>query len=588
MKMFINKIKDRLITRLLLANILLAAIPIIITGLLLIRTAQKSIETTIFIRNMEYARKAAQTISVQLSSAHKILKFNADNIYNFNLNRVNREVLLNSMLTEFDIFNEIYLLDTHGKILLSTHYVDDANKFTDRNFLDVTHYFSEIFISDNKLPYMEISEPIYYLGEVNGMLFARINLKVMWDIVDNLIIGEDGEAFIIDSNGTYIAHSERINVYMRNKFKREEILSAATTSVPGHSIYRDEQHEQILAAYAAVELTRWKIIIQQPTREAFAQVRTMKYQTIFLVLSSIILASFIAYIYTCRILRPINNLIAGIQRFSTGDLDYQIVATGHDEIATLVEHFNAMAYKLKEFQKSLTRTERYETLSRVAAILSHEIKNPLNAMVINMQILKKELEREFPDKERMYKFHTIILSEINRVDKLVNNFLLLAKPPKSKKEPLIIQSILTEIVEEQRENTQTHSINVLQNFYDKAITVFADASGLKQAFLNIYINAIQAMTTGGTITLSLYPLHPFSQFADRGSVKIEFQDTGPGIDESQKDKIFDFYYTTKSDGTGLGLAISQQIIEDHGGTIEVESKDKNGATFIITLPIALI
>lgn len=581
------KLKHRLITRLLLTSIFLAAIPIIVAGILLIRTAQKSIETTVFHRNQEYAKKAAQTISSEILSAQTILKFNAENIYNFNLNRVTREVMLNSMLTEFDIFNELYVLDVTGTIQLSTHYFADKNKFSNRNFSETVNsgepYFSEIFISDNKLPYIEIAEPIYFLGEIRGILFARVDLKVMWDIVDNLVIGAQGEAFIVDKLGIYIAHSKRIQVYLKNRFEKRELLSSALTGHFGYTLYHNTSGDEILAAFASVDMTQWSVVIQQPTREAFAQVRIMKLQIFLLVISSIIIASLIAFLYTRRILRPISDLIAGIQRFSVGDLDYQIIATGKDEIATLIEHFNEMAIKLKQFQQTLKRTERFETLSKMAAILSHEIKNPLNAMVINMQILKKELTRELLNRDRIFHYHKIVLSEINRVDKLVNNFLLLTRPQKFKKKPIAIQSIIEEIIEEQRENTQYQHVHVVQNIHIKPIMVTADSSSLKQAFLNIYINAIEAMNYGGTLTITLTPQN-YANFVENESVKIQFRDTGPGIDVSKLDKIFDFYYTTKPDGTGLGLAISQQIVEDHGGTIDVKNNSSGGATFSVTIP----
>lgn len=583
------RIKYRLITRLLFANIFLAAIPIIIAGILLIQRAQKSIEDTIFTRNLEFARKEAQNISLQLSHAREILKFNADNIYNFNLNRVTREVLLNSILTEFNIFNEIYVLDTNGRIQLSTHYFDTDYVFMDRDFRDIVEqgksYSSEIFISENKLPYMEIAEPIYFLGDIQGILFAKVNLRVIWDILDNLVIGNEGQAFIFDNNGTYIAHSNRIQVYMREKFTESKILNSVNDGNSGHEIYRNQDHENILACFAPVQMTKWGIVIQQPTKEAFAQVRAMRFQILLLVISSIIIASLIAFLYTRRILRPINHLIEGIQRFSTGDLDYKIVTSGEDEIATLIEHVNAMAIKLKDFQISLKRTERFETLSRMAAILSHEIKNPLNAMVINMQILKKELKKEYQNKERLYNYHKIILSEINRVDKLVNNFLLLTRPPKSEKEPVIIQSILDEIIEEQKLKTQKQNVNVTKNFFKKPVEIFTDSSRLKQAFLNIYINAIQAMKNGGDLFVLLTLQRTINKYEDKKAVKIQFKDSGIGIKQTEIDKIFDFYYTTKASGTGLGLAISQQIIEENNGSIKALNNELNGATFIVTLPI---
>ena len=146
----------------------------------------------------------------------------------------------------------------------------------------------------------------------------------MWDIMDNSVEGLNAQALIFDKNGIYIAHTERKKVYLKESFPDSIIINEITNQKSGHKIYNLRDGIEMIAAYAPLNLTQWGIVIQQPIDEAFAEARTMKIQVIILVISSIIIASLIAYVYARRIVRPVNQLISGIQLFSTGDLKYRI------------------------------------------------------------------------------------------------------------------------------------------------------------------------------------------------------------------------------------------------------------------------
>jgi len=581
--------KNRLLTRLLISHILLASIPLIITGLVLIHTARQSIENIVRDRNLEFARRAASNITETLKQATNILKFNSENILNSQVSRLSREVLINNILRDFDIFKEISILNVSGEIEISTHYVEEKNNFVNRDFIQKSNnnesYCSEIFISEDKLPYMEFAEPISIYNEIMGILFAKVNLKAIWDVVDSSIVGQRGQALIFDRNGIYIAHSKRKKVYLKETFPDSSIINEISQGRSGHKVYTNRAGEKMIAAYVPLMMTKWGIVIQQPVNEAFAKVQTMRIQISIFVISSILVASVIAYVYTRKIVRPVEQLISGVKRFSTGDLNYRITPLGKDEISTLTKQFNTMAVRLTEFQNKLKRIERFETLSKMASILSHEIKNPLNAMVINMEIQKKELHKKTINKTKLEHYHHIVVSEITRVDKLVNNFLLLARPPKLQKTNTSIHSILNNILLEQREDSVQKNIIVMPQFCPYPIEILADENRLKQTFLNIYINALQAMPDGGNLTIKISLDKAERDYSDKKFARISFIDSGQGIAGRDMEHIFDFYYTTKKGGTGLGLALAQQIIEEHDGTIEVKSKKGVGTTFIILLPI---
>ncbi len=582
-------IRYRLLTRLLISHILLASLPIIVTGFILVHTAQQSIEAIIKHRNLEFAKKASQTISGTLEQAERILKFNAENVINLMANRLEREVAVSNLTNEFQIFQEMYILNLKGGIEFSTRYVQDSTRFVRQAFFQqLMHgepYVSNVYIAVDMLPFIDIATPIKRYGEITGFLFAEVNLKAMWDVMDSLVVGKRGEGFMIDDHGNYIAHSQRKRVYLNEKLSNQDIIEQILAGRMGHKIYRNEDGVPVIASYAPIPWKNWGVVIQQPIDEAFAQAHTMRLQIIILVITSIIAAGLMAYyFFSVRIVRPVNELISGIEKFSAGELRYRIPIIGHDELSALAVQFNIMAMKLARIQKKLKRTERFETLNKMASILSHEIKNPLNAMVINLQIMKKELQKVRPDMNRAMTYYDIVSSEISRVDKLVNDFLMLARSPKLEENRQVLQTILHDVMHGQKADADSRHITMESVMPDETVYIRGNPDRLKQAFLNIYLNAIQAIGENGTIRTNVEVVAN-DPHNDSPIVSVTIEDTGTGIDERSLMQIFDFYFTTKENGSGLGLAITQQIIEEHDGMIQVHSEIGKGTTFIITLPL---
>jgi signal transduction histidine kinase len=253
--------------------------------------------------------------------------------------------------------------------------------------------------------------------------------------------------------------------------------------------------------------------------------------------------------------------------------------------------FDAMAISLLENQKKLRRAERLATLSKFASIVSHEIRNPLNSMAINMQILQRELQKKGGgSREKQDKYLNIVASEIDRLNTLVRNFLLIARPRELKLSACNVTSILEEVLLSQESRAQKQNVRILRDFHSGVNTCPADRDQLKQVFLNIVINAFEAMPTGGQLKVFTRSeilrtmTGGVEEPRERRCVEIVFKDSGVGIPKNERETIFDFYYSTKKGGTGLGLAIAQQIVEEHGGTLFVESEVGRGSTFTVTLP----
>ncbi len=586
------KIQHRLLTRLLIFSILITSLPLLLTGKVLVDTAQESIQKTILDRNFEFTIRSTRLVDFKLNTARDIINFQVKNPSIYQMSKSPVELAINTIVQEFDLFNKISVIDTVGKVIATTAF-DDQSSATFAangvmaNVMRGVSYRSDVYVSEEHLPMLDIAEPIKLYDDVVGALYAVVDLKAMWDLVQENVVGSKGEAFIFNRAGVYIAHSDPKKVYAKQTFKNREIIDKIALEMNGQLIYTTDDGIEMVAAYAPIGQYGWGAMIQQPTSEAFAPAHSMRLRIIQFMFGTILLASLIAYLYSKWIVRPVDHLVQGMERFSQGELNYRVEKVSNDEIGTLAENFNDMADRLIEYQNTLKRTERLETLSKLASVLSHEIRNPLNSMVINMQILKREFSKEPLNRARVENFYHILAAEIKRVDQLVSDFLLIARPQKLEKTKTALNDLLDEVLVLHSAEALKKGVRIEREYEKKPVCVEVDPGKMKQAFLNLVINAIQAMPGGGKLTIELKNSDSVSKVKQKlkGSyAKISFKDTGTGIKKEDMSKIFDFYFSTKENGTGLGLAIVQQIIDDHQGKIAVQSKVNHGSTFILYLP----
>jgi signal transduction histidine kinase len=237
---------------------------------------------------------------------------------------------------------------------------------------------------------------------------------------------------------------------------------------------------------------------------------------------------------------------------------------------------NRYLLRMREMEEKVERSERLSALGELAAGVAHEIRNPLNAISIGIQRLKRELAG-LPDPEESERLVEVISAEIRRLDLLVERFLGLARAPALSSAQLDLARILRDLVQLLADEAREKGIEVQCAVAPTLPPVRGDPEGIKQAFLNLLKNSLEAMAKGGALRVQIEPFH-------RHSVRIVFSDTGGGIPASEREKIFQPFYTTKPGGVGLGLSLTHQIIRAHGGEIEVSSEEGKGTTVSIVLP----
>ncbi len=236
---------------------------------------------------------------------------------------------------------------------------------------------------------------------------------------------------------------------------------------------------------------------------------------------------------------------------------------------------------LLEKETQLRRADRLSALGQLSAGLAHEIRNPLGAIKGAVEILQDDYRAGHPKAE----FYAILLKEVERLNDVLTNFLNFARPVTPHFAPLDVREVLAALEGLISGQARAHRVQIFTTFHAGPSRVMADETLLKQAFLNIMLNAVEAMPEGGDLAISTRLIPGGTGGGRPEYVEVVFDDTGPGIREEDLGRIFDPFFTTKKDGTGLGLAITHRIIENHHGTIRVMSQRGKGTAFVVTLPL---
>jgi PAS domain S-box-containing protein len=242
--------------------------------------------------------------------------------------------------------------------------------------------------------------------------------------------------------------------------------------------------------------------------------------------------------------------------------------------------FRNMTNVLK-LQEEILRMDRLVSLGELSSGIAHEIRNPLAGIKTTAQALGEEMEQDDPKREYLNR----ITKEIDRLNDLLKTFFSFAKPQKLNPVVCNIRDIVNEIIPLLIKDIANRGINFTEEYGRDLPKVRVDFSQMHQVFLNLFLNAIQAMPNGGELKIKAVPI-ALAPLVNPGKdyVRISISDTGKGIPTNGINKIFDPFFTTRSKGIGLGLSITYQIIKKHGGSVKVESKVDKGTTFILTLP----
>jgi signal transduction histidine kinase len=306
--------------------------------------------------------------------------------------------------------------------------------------------------------------------------------------------------------------------------------------------------------------------------------QTRNHALITIGVMTVALTLMVFFITRTSISRPMETLTKGAESIGQGRFDTRIPVTTADEISLLSHAFNEMAERLAEkaaLEQQIRHAEKLAAIGQLAAGIAHEIGTPLNVISGNAEYLLMDMAEDDPRTVEL----KAIIAEVDRITRLIRQLLNFARHREARRTEVNINGLIEETFILITHQIEKRKIELSLSLASDLPPIYGDAEHLKQVFLNLAMNACQAMSESGRLSVS-------TRLTVDNRIEITFTDTGHGIPRDDLERIFDPFFTTKEpgEGTGLGLTISRRILEDHGGRVSVTSDPNLGSTFIVRLP----
>jgi two-component system NtrC family sensor kinase len=524
------------------------------------------------------------------------------------------------LLRQVPAITELAQLDASGKerlrvsrlamdVVASGADLSNDPKFTEAVARKV--YYGPVYFRRESEPYMTLA--IAGTRRDAGVSVAEVNLKLIWDVVSQIKVGERGHAYVVDAQGRLIAHPD-ISLVLRNTdmSKLAQVRAArasasggaGTSDNPTETVQEAENIEgrKVLTAYARVAPLGWLMFVELPAEEAYAPLYAALQRLAFVLLGALVFAVLAGMFLAGRMVGPIQALQAGAARIGRGDLGQRIAIKTGDELEALADQFNDMAGQLQESyagleQKVEQRTREVEEKSRqlemasqhksqFLASMSHELRTPLNAIIGLTEMMVTNAARFGTEKaaeplRRVQRAGTHLLGLINQVLDLSK---IEAGKLELSPESVNLAPLIDEVVGTARQLAEQNNNRLIVESQPNLGQLIVDPMRLRQILLNLLSNACK-FTKQGEVTL-----HVKKVVNGRNWIEFAVADTGIGMTPAQQIKLFEEFTQADSStarqygGTGLGLAITRKLARMMGGDVTVTSEPGKGSIFTVRLP----
>jgi len=462
---------------------------------------------------------------------------------------------------------------------------------------------------------VEAAAPVFALdGHMVGALLGGVLLNRNPDVIDKItttVFKHEIYGGQIVGTATIFQDDVRVSTNVRNANGTLAIATRASEEVAqsvlfGGATWRGRAFvvsDWYISAYEPIRSPKGATIgmlyvgtLERPYVDSLWRHLTV---LLSITLLGVVLVGFVAIVVAQRISRPVRAMAKAAQKVAHGDYSPKIEVRSSDEIGYLSDCFNRMTSELgrtegelrewgeklerkveqrtaeiKAIQAQMLQAEKLAAIGKLAAGVAHEINNPLTGVLTNASLMLADTP---PDDPQHPDLQTIV-DETMRCRKIVKGLLEFARQAKPQTQLLDLNQVVQDVLGLVRNQASFRNIVVETTLDPKLPPVMADRDQLRQVVLNMVLNAAEAMGQGGLLRLST------TLDRDRGTCKIDIADSGPGIPEEMRARIFEPFFTTKKTGTGLGLAIAYGIVEEHKGTIQVESAPGKGTTMSVVLP----
>jgi signal transduction histidine kinase len=557
-----------------------AVAPLVIYGLVSIRTLAGGTEESVRLGNKRVAEQVASQLKLYIDNNARILRSIGAELGQTHLAPWQQSRILSNHVLEFPEFREISLFDPSGRPVATSRIGPPETKIS-ASSKQVTQgvEVSPIFTDDDGLPTTDLS---LRLGSTttDGWLIARISLEELWRFIDRVRVADEGYALVLSTDHRLVAHGDPAQkrlVALPSEPTRllpvvEMLMGKAADLVNFTEVYRDSDGREKLAAVARVPDVNWTVVVEQPTAEAYGVSNQLKLQLVAAIAFALLGTVLLGWMWARSFITRIFALTHATRSIAEGRMNERVTIGGRDEIHQLGEAFNSMADRLVELQEDVRKQERQAMFGRIAAGLVHDLSHPIQNIGNSCKLIVKM----FDDQEYRETFRRTVEREMVIIKRVLDDLRNIARPIPLERFPVEINRSVAEAVESMQQHAETAGVTLRFDLAAEPAFIEGDVFALGRVYRNLILNAIQATAPGGLISVGS------EASADRVLVRIE--DTGCGIPPDRLSAIFEDFVTTKRRGLGLGLAISRKIVEQLGGEITVTSEVGKGTTFVLDFP----
>jgi len=508
------------------------------------------------------------------------------------------------------VYKNFSVISSSGDLVFATREGitgDDLRGWHIRSINDQLQVSDITYLQEENESVFSIAAPILdNKGKRIGAVYGTIGTNQIILSILNVALGKTGECYLVDKNGTFLAHKEPQRILKEN-ISRSESFGNIFNKRDRKKIYLDYRGIEVLGTSHKIGGTDWYLVVEQDRDEAFHSLDVLKLIIYFTILLCVGSAFILIWLISYHIVKPIRTLSLSADILANSEFEKASVKIDRrDEIGMLYRAFENMKLKIQERQNHLKeevglkeaelketgsmlrqtkliaeRSEKFATIGRLGAAVAHEIRTPLTSLKLFLESVQAEIEVS-PEYQEDY---DIAMRQIKRIETTINRFLDFSKPQELTFSeidiPLLIEDIL--LIIKPMINKNECSLDVtIENDLPK---INGDKKLLGEALINLFVNSLEVMPNHGKLLVIAEKDNFILKDETLPCIRIDIRDTGPGIPEYQIANIFDPFFTTKSSGTGLGLSITAKTIKSHGGCISVKSTINEGAVFSLFLPL---
>lgn len=549
-----------------------ALVPLLVYGAVAWRTVGQATQASVATSNEALVGRGAEAVSLFLDASRRLLLAAAANLQGTNLEGWQQARILQTYVNDVPEFRELALFDAQGKLVASSR-LTGATLQPRRDTPLGEIAIQPVEVDDDLLPRTQVT--LRLRDERLAYLVAEIRLETIWRVVDGIRVGETGFAALVDAEGRLIADGRpggKARVARGERLEGHPLLRDGADSV---ATYERADIGEILAVAADVLPVNWRLLIEQPTREAYAPSRQLSTALLLFVALALLGNIVIGSAFGRSLLRPIADLLRGIDAIGRGQLDERVRITRDDEFRQLGEAFNGMAARLGDLQKAAIRQERQVMFGRIAAGLVHDLSHPIQNINNNCKLILQMHD----DEEYRASFARLVKREFGTIQRTFEDLRNLARPIPLERFPVDAVKLAFDVVERMAAQASVAGVTLeAQTPAGESVQLEGDLFALLRVLRNLILNALQATAPGGRVVVEV-------EGASR-HVRLHVRDTGCGIPADRLKAIFEDFVTTKRRGLGLGLAISRKTVEEMGGQLLVSSEVGVGSHFTVELPRA--